>query len=108
MTTPLEIDVQKLKSLKDGTEPFCLVDVREPDEVAVGRIEGSLHIPLAQLAARAGELPKDRWIIMQCRSGMRSMRATQWARANGIPNVSNLAGGIVAWAQKIDPSVKVA
>lgn len=105
---PLEINVQQLANLQKNNQPFCLVDVREDEEVAAGKIAGSVHIPLAQLSTRAGELPKDTWIIMQCRSGGRSMKATQWARANGFEKVSNLAGGITAWAQTIDPSIKVA
>lgn len=106
---PLEIDVVALKALKDEKAVFVLLDVREDAEVQVGKIDGSVHIPLGALPARAAaELPKDTWIVTQCRSGGRSMKATQWLREHGFGQVSNLAGGITAWSKQIDPSVKVA
>lgn len=105
--TPLEIDVQTLKALQADKAGITVLDVREAEEVAVGKIAGSLHIPLGALAQRLAELPKDRWIIAQCRSGGRSLKATHWLRQQGFHQTSNLAGGITAWAQQIDPTIKV-
>lgn len=82
-----------------------VLDVREPFEVEIGRIEGSLHIPLRELPDRWKDLPRDRPIIAQCHHGMRSQRATEFLRARGLPAVMNLAGGIDAWSDQIDPSI---
>lgn len=75
-----------------------IVDVREPAEWAESRIPGAVLIPLAELAYRVKELPRDRPVIMQCRSGNRSRVATEFLLGHGFPNVRNLVGGIVAWA----------
>jgi rhodanese-related sulfurtransferase len=80
----------------DHTEA-TLLDVREADEVAEGRIAGSTHIPLGQLAARAFELDRGRPVITVCRSGGRSSQAAQFLAAQGY-DVANLAGGMTAWA----------
>jgi rhodanese-related sulfurtransferase len=79
----------------DRTEAV-LLDVREAAEVAEGRIAGSTHIPLGQLAARAFELDRGRPVITVCRSGGRSSRAAQFLAAQGY-DVVNLAGGMTAW-----------
>lgn len=80
----------------DRTEAV-LLDVREAEEVAAGRIAGSTHIPLGQLAARALELDRARPVITVCRSGGRSSQAAQFLAAQGY-DVANLAGGMTAWA----------
>jgi rhodanese-related sulfurtransferase len=83
-----------------------LLDVREPDEWQAGHIEGALHIPLADLPARVGELPREghtvgdhavpRLVVTICRSGVRSARAAGWLTQNGYDAV-NLDGGMGAW-----------
>jgi rhodanese-related sulfurtransferase len=73
-----------------------IVDVREPDEWRTGHIPGAIHIPLGQLNARLGELDRSRPTIMVCRSGRRSLIATEALIAAGFPNVVNLAGGMIA------------
>ncbi|MFA5861625.1 MAG: rhodanese-like domain-containing protein [Candidatus Thermoplasmatota archaeon] len=75
-----------------------IVDVREPDEWADARIPGALHIPLGQIEARVGEIPRDRPVILQCRSGNRSAGATRALLELGFTNVHNLEGGIGDWA----------
>jgi rhodanese-related sulfurtransferase len=74
-----------------------IVDVREPNEFASERIEGSVLIPLSQFADRHGELPKDRPLVMQCHSGSRSSSATMFLLSRGWTDVRNLDGGIAAW-----------
>jgi rhodanese-related sulfurtransferase len=74
-----------------------LLDVREPDEWQAGHIEGALHIPLADLPARVGELPGQGDLVVVCRSGGRSARAVAWLRQNGHTAL-NLDGGMGAWA----------
>lgn len=101
--TPLEIDVATAARLH--REGALLLDVREPDEVAICAIAGSRHIPMRQIPEALAELPRDRLILVQCHHGGRSLRVTQFLRANGFTQVSNVAGGIDAWAQQIDPSL---
>jgi rhodanese-related sulfurtransferase len=74
-----------------------LVDVREPHEFKSGYISGALNIPLSQLSKRAGEIPKDKEVLLYCRSGMRSKQAARIIKKQGISNVSHLKGGILAW-----------
>ena len=79
-----------------ATRPL-IVDVREPNEFADERIEGSVLIPLSQFAERHAELPKDRPLLMQCHSGSRSSSATMFLLQRGWTDVRNLDGGIAAW-----------
>jgi rhodanese-related sulfurtransferase len=79
----------------DRTEAVVL-DVREADEVAEGRIAGSTHIPLGQLAARTFELDRNRPVSSVCRSGGRSSQAAQFLAGQGY-DVANLDGGMTAW-----------
>ena len=101
---PVEVSVHDLKrALAEGGAR--VVDVREPWEADVARIEGAELIPLGEFAARAKDLPRDRPILIHCHHGGRSMQATQWLRRNGYDKVSNVAGGIDAWSLEIDPAV---
>lgn len=79
-----------------------MVDVREPSEIKALAydVEGIKTIPLGQLKERMGEIPKDKEIILACRSGKRSMRAAKMLVANGYKNVYNMNGGIIAWSNK--------
>jgi rhodanese-related sulfurtransferase len=79
-----------------------LLDVREPDEHAGSRIPGATLIPLAEVSGRTDELPAGREIIVYCRSGGRSARATDFLREQGF-SASNLAGGILAWEKEGRP-----
>jgi rhodanese-related sulfurtransferase len=79
--------------------------VREPDELALCHVEGSLQIPMGQIPGRLAELPRDRHILVLCHHGGRSMRVTQFLRANDYPQVSNIAGGIDAWAETVEPGM---
>jgi rhodanese-related sulfurtransferase len=74
----------------------ALIDVREPEEWQVGRAAEAIHIPLGDLGSRLGDLPKDRTLIMVCRSGARSNVAAAALVEMGLPAV-NLAGGMQAW-----------
>jgi rhodanese-related sulfurtransferase len=98
--------VQELKRKQDAHEDFYLLDVREPHEVPIASLNAPL-IPVGQLEARIGEIPvgKDAEIVIHCRSGARSQKAALILKSAGFTNVSNLAGGILDWADKIDPSL---
>ena len=102
-----EMTVQELKARRDaGDDPFVL-DVREPSEYAAANIDGAL-IPLGELPERVGELEGHRGddvLVVHCRSGARSARAVEFLQAQGFTNAVNLAGGIHAWSDAIDPSL---
>jgi adenylyltransferase/sulfurtransferase len=100
-----EMDVTELKAKIDRGERFTLVDVREPHEYQICRIPGSVLIPLGELGKRAGELDPTDEIVVHCKSGGRSAKAVEFLKKSGFGNVSNLAGGILAWSDKVDPRV---
>jgi len=99
-----EISVHDLRARRAAGEVFVL-DVREPQELAVAALDGVVHIPMAQVPQRIAELPRDRDIVVLCHSGARSERVTAFLRASGYPRAVNLAGGIDAWSREIDPAV---
>jgi adenylyltransferase/sulfurtransferase len=93
------ITVHELKAKMDRKEPFVLVDVREPHELAISQIPGHKLIPLGELPSRLNELnPKDE-IILVCRTGNRGVRAFQILQKAGFKRVFNLQGGVNAWAE---------
>lgn len=99
-----EISVQELKAKRDRKEDFVLLDVREPKEYAIARIEGSILIPLGALPARLSELDKSRKLIVHCKGGVRSAKAVRLLREKGYDAV-NVTGGIDAWSASIDSTV---
>jgi len=100
------ITVEELKAKLDAGEKFRLIDVREPSEYSVAKIEGSDLRPLGQIVNWAQEpADKDEEIVLHCHHGMRSDRACQYLAAQGFTNVKNLIGGIDEWSLKIDPAV---
>jgi molybdopterin/thiamine biosynthesis adenylyltransferase/rhodanese-related sulfurtransferase len=101
-----QMSVEEFKARLDaGTAPF-LLDVREPHEYAIVNL-GALQIPVGSLPERIAEIPvpKDAEIVVHCKSGARSQRASLALHAAGFTHVSNLAGGILAWADRIDTSL---
>lgn len=82
-----------------------LVDIREDWELAIASLEQAVHIPMGELPDRMEELPRDRDIVLLCRSGMRSAQVTRFLQQEGYERVWNLAGGILAWSEQLDPSL---
>src|SRR5437773_5389436 len=101
-----EISVQELQALKESQADFCLLDVRDESEFDVCNLEGRL-IPLAELPKRLNELNREQQIIVHCQGGGRSSRAVAFLLEQGFSDVRNLRGGIRAWAQEIDPKMKI-
>ncbi|MDZ4289801.1 MAG: molybdopterin-synthase adenylyltransferase MoeB [Prosthecobacter sp.] len=101
------VTVQDLQKLRESGEDHFLLDVREPDEFAKARISGSTLIPLGEVTQRAAEIPRDRKVVVHCKSGGRSARAVAALQGLGYDKVWNVAGGITAWAEKIDPSTPI-
>lgn len=83
-----------------------MVDVREPWEFELCRIDGSLSIPLRDIARRSGELPPERPVVLVCHHGARSQQAAMLLEGAGFTQVHNLAGGIESWAVNVDPTMK--
>jgi rhodanese-related sulfurtransferase len=104
----MEIDVLEVKARLDRGEKLHLVDVREPVELAICRIEGSEHIPMMQLflGIKAPSAGKDEEIVAFCHHGMRSFEAASYLRGKGFTRARSMAGGIDAWAARIDPSLR--
>jgi rhodanese-related sulfurtransferase len=102
-----EVSVHELHRKRKAGESFVLLDVREADELALARLDGALHVPMGELPERIGELPRDGEIVVMCHSGVRSERVTRYLLAEGFTRVANLAGGIDAWSNAIDPAVPV-
>jgi rhodanese-related sulfurtransferase len=103
---PDTITVAELAQRRRDGQTLTLLDVREPWELEICRIEGALSIPLQQLPARAAELPGDRPLVVFCHFGGRSGQAVAWLRRSGNDQAINLAGGIDAWAREIDRTME--
>jgi sulfur-carrier protein adenylyltransferase/sulfurtransferase len=99
-----QITVFELKQRLDAGDNLMILDVREPFEYQIANIGGTL-IPMNEVPQRLAEIDRDREIVVQCRSGGRSQRVAQFLAAQGYPNVKNLVGGILAWADQIDSSI---
>lgn len=100
-----EITPVELKEKIDRGDDFVLIDVREPEEYAIGRIPGSKLIPLRTVTERLHELSSADEIIVHCRSGARSGQAVEFMKQAGYRKVKNLVGGILRWSDDVDPSV---
>lgn len=101
----LRVDVHGLREKMASGEPYVLLDVREPYEFDLARIDGADLIPLGQLPARVNELDRSKEIFVMCHSGIRSEQAAEFLRSVGFSKVANVTGGIDAWSQEIDPDV---
>jgi adenylyltransferase/sulfurtransferase len=97
-----DVTVEELKQRIDRGEDLFILDVRNPEEFQICRIPGSTLLPLPQLAQRHGELPKDRELVVHCKSGMRSAKAIAFLKQQGFTKLRNLQGGILAWADRVD------
>lgn len=101
-----EISVTELKQRLDNGDDIQIVDVREPDEVAIAKLPNSIHIPLGQVVNRMSEIDPTRETVVHCKMGGRSARAIDALKRSGFTgNLTNLKGGIIAWSNEVDPSV---
>jgi adenylyltransferase/sulfurtransferase len=102
-----DIEVRQLAGKLQQGENIHLLDVREPHELEISRLDGADLIPLGQLAARLSELDSADEMVVFCKSGTRSARALELLASAGFRKVKNLKGGINAWAQEVDPSLPI-
>src|SRR5215213_3382468 len=101
-----EITPNELKQRLDKGDDIQIVDVREDNEVAVARIPNTIHIPLAQVVNRMSEIDPSRETVVHCKMGGRSARAIDALQRSGFTGkLLNLAGGITAWSNDVDPTV---
>lgn len=104
--TEYEVTPQELESLRRENSDLLILDCREPDELELAAMPGTLHIPMAQIPARLEELDPARDTVVVCHHGMRSLQVALWLTGNaGFKAVKSLRGGIDSWAVAIDPSV---
>jgi rhodanese-related sulfurtransferase len=101
----LQIDPQQVKQKIERGEKFVLLDVREPWEHQICRIDGSVLVPMGQLPARAASFEEAGDVVVYCHSGIRSLNAAAWLRAQGIEGARSMAGGIDRWSREIDSAV---
>ena len=99
-----EVDVATLKDRLDRGDDVFVLDVREPREHDICRLNGAALLPLGQLTARLGELPGDRDIVVLCKSGVRSGKAVKLLHERGFIRARTLRGGILEWIDKVDPN----
>ncbi|MBL8114976.1 MAG: molybdenum cofactor biosynthesis protein MoeB, partial [Acidobacteria bacterium] len=99
------ITVEDLRDRRARGDDFVLLDVRDPHELEISVLPGSVKIPLGELPARVGELSTADEIVVHCKMGGRSAQAVQFLLDSGFRKVWNVTGGINAWAERIDPSL---
>jgi adenylyltransferase/sulfurtransferase len=100
-----EVTVQELKQMIDGKQDFQLIDVREPHEFDICNLQAEL-IPLSEIPNAIDKISRDKKVILHCRSGSRSGNAVKWLEKNyQFDNLYNLKGGVLAWADEIDPGM---
>ncbi len=108
MSTETPIDIAPLSVKQLLTEgQVVLIDCREANEWDVAKIDGAILMPMSNWANEIEQLEKfaGRHVVVHCHHGGRSLRVTQWLRANGFPNAQNMAGGIQAWSEEVDSTV---
>lgn len=100
-----DIGVHQLAEMQNDGTPHAVLDIREPEELTVCIIDGSLTIPMQQVPNELEGLPREEPLVIVCHHGMRSAMVTDFLRKNGFLNAWNLAGGIDAWARYIEPDM---
>ena len=102
-----EISIEDYQQKFSDSEGHQLLDVREPWEIEIAHLENYLSIPLGSLEGKQDQLSQDKWIVVYCHHGIRSLRACHLLRAKGFDKVLSLKGGIHRWSQLIDPSLPI-
>jgi rhodanese-related sulfurtransferase len=96
---------RQLKAQMDAGESPVVLDVREPEEVALAPFPSAVHIPMGEVPSRIGELDPGREVVVVCHHGMRSAQVAGYLSSIGFERVFNLTGGIDAWSLGVDPTV---
>ena len=101
-----EITVEELKALVDAGRAPRVIDVREAHELEISSLPFAEHMPMGEVPTRHASLDPEAPLVVMCRSGGRSMQVARFLEARGFRSVSNLTGGILAWGERIDPSLR--
>lgn len=101
-----DLTPEQLQSRIEAGEPLVVIDVREAHELEISSLPFARHIPMGEIPARLGELDPQATTVILCRSGGRSMQVARFLDGRGFRSVSNLTGGILAWGERIDPSLR--
>lgn len=96
------ITAEQLADLQPGSDGLVVLDVRDPWELEICRLPGSVNIPMNEIANRTDELDPEARTVVVCHFGMRSLQVSEYLEASGFGDVSNLEGGLDAWAQRVD------
>jgi rhodanese-related sulfurtransferase len=108
MDLSLETTVRDVKRRIDDGEKLVFIDVREPEEYAIAKIQGSELVPMRSIPANLQSLDAkadDAALVIYCHHGIRSLQVANWLREQGLEDCQSMAGGIDAWSQEIDPSI---
>jgi rhodanese-related sulfurtransferase len=105
-SSAIELSVSELVTLRDSDQSYLLLDIRESGEVMFCTFPNSLHIRMHQIPSQWHTLPQDKLIIVFCHYGTRSRMVVQFLQQQGMTNVTNLTGGIDAWAIEIEPEME--
>ena len=107
MSDSFNIEVEGLNQQLHEPKPPVVLDVREPWEIAICALAGSVFIPMGQIQARMGDIPREGRVVVLCHHGIRSHHVVGWLQQFGYTNAVNLRGGIDAWARRIDPKMAI-
>ena len=99
------ISVRELADMRSAGKEHTVLDVREARELDICRLEGALHIPMAEIPSQTDNLPTDQLLVVICHHGARSQMVVDFLRSTGFDNACNLDGGIDAWACEVDQSM---
>jgi rhodanese-related sulfurtransferase len=104
---PIEISCPAVHEKQKAGDAFLFLDCREPGEYATAKINGTVLVPMSELADRVAELEphKNDLVVVHCHHGGRSLRVAMWLRKQGFPHACSMAGGIDEWSQHIDTSI---
>jgi len=100
-----DVTPAQLKQWLDEGQEVTVIDVRESWELAIMALPFAQHIRMIEIFSRVSEIPRDRPVVIFCRTGSRSVRTVEMLQMRGFTNVYNLDGGILAWAHELDPSM---
>ena len=100
-----DLTPEEFVARRSDNELWQLLDVREPWELEIARVEGSLDIPMGEVPERLDELDRDRPIAVLCHGGVRSARVASYLAQQGLQQVANIAGGIDAWSRSVDETI---
>ena len=106
MTRATQITPTDLLERLDSGELWQILDVREPWEIEIASVAGTMNIPMGEVPDRYDELSACRQIAVLCHSGVRSGRVADWLLDNGFENIANIVGGIDAWSVDVDCSIR--